>query len=492
MSLLSSDFLFRNAVGGGLLIAVLCALLGVYLVVRRLELLGVALPQASAAGIALAFWASGHGHEGGGEGHAIALAGSFGGAFLCLALLALARRSPLPAESRLAALYALASAATVLLVAGNPRGDLELSGLLRGELLAISDADLALLATASVIVGLLFLVFRREILLASVDPDFARTLGKEPARADALLYALLGAVISLGVTCAGPLVVFGFLVLPALAGLRLGSQLAVVFLTAGAIAASASVGGFVLAYRVDLPAGPVEVTLAALPWVGLLLVGAVRWLRGGTRRVLRGAPLLLLLLLGNGGCARFSGGSPPAAPPAPGLRGSFPPPAPEGLVAVLPVRNETGEALHLASSQPLADLGRALGDPFAAPPDTVPELLTRAEAAELSRRGVAVRAAEQIAAAFPDPPPSIALAASTARRAGLPGPLLVSTLRRYVFTESRRLQIWLELALVDAADGRVLWSAQARRPIPLEAARTQREVVADAIGPLFDEALGTR
>ena len=49
--LLSPDFLFRNAILGGLGVALLCSLLGIYLVLRRLVLIGVALPQASAAGI---------------------------------------------------------------------------------------------------------------------------------------------------------------------------------------------------------------------------------------------------------------------------------------------------------------------------------------------------------------------------------------------------------------------------------------------------------
>ena len=48
----SADFLFRNAILGGLGVAVLCSVLGIYLVLRRLVLIGVALPQASAAKVA--------------------------------------------------------------------------------------------------------------------------------------------------------------------------------------------------------------------------------------------------------------------------------------------------------------------------------------------------------------------------------------------------------------------------------------------------------
>ena len=82
--LFSPDFIFRNAILGGLGVALLCAVLGIYLVLRRLVLIGVALPQAGAAGIAAVFWLTGHGHAGGGTTHAIALLGSLGATFAAL------------------------------------------------------------------------------------------------------------------------------------------------------------------------------------------------------------------------------------------------------------------------------------------------------------------------------------------------------------------------------------------------------------------------
>src|SRR5262249_50203853 len=72
----SPDFLFRNAILGGLDIALLCSVVGVYLVLRRLVLIGVALPQASAAGVAAVFLATGHGQGEGHGTHRLALLGS--------------------------------------------------------------------------------------------------------------------------------------------------------------------------------------------------------------------------------------------------------------------------------------------------------------------------------------------------------------------------------------------------------------------------------
>ena len=274
---LSSDFLFRNAIVGGWIVCVLCSVLGVYVVLRRLVLLGVALPQAGAAGIALVFFATGHSHGAPGQAHALALGGSLAATFTALGLLVLAgRNATQPVEWRIGGILAITTSATLLFVALSPTGDLEMTSLLRGELLAISDRDLAVVAAVASVVVLVFVLFRREILLVSFDAEFARTIGRDPLRYDLLLYLLLGAAISVGVMTAGPMVVFAFLVLPALAALRLGFTMPLTFAVSVAIATVSSVGGFALSYRADLPAGPVYVMVAAAIWLVVSLVMRVR------------------------------------------------------------------------------------------------------------------------------------------------------------------------------------------------------------------------
>jgi zinc transport system permease protein len=73
------------------------------------------------------------------------------------------------------------------------------------------------------------------------------------------------------------MVVFAFLVLPALAALRLGRSMLMTFAVAAGIATVSSVGGFALSYRADLPTGPVYVLVAAAIW---LLVSLAMRLRG--------------------------------------------------------------------------------------------------------------------------------------------------------------------------------------------------------------------
>jgi ABC-type Mn2+/Zn2+ transport system permease subunit len=489
MNVFSSDFLFRNALAGGLLVGVLCGVLGVYVVLRRFALLGVALPQASAAGIAFTFLATRHQHAVGAGTHVLALLGSVGFTFGGLALLTLSgRRSRIPEDGRIGALLAVASAGTVLFVAANPGGDFEVTSLLRGELLAISDRDLMVLAAASLVTGVLFLLFRREILIASFDPDFARTLGKSPVNADALLYSLLGVAISLGVMTVGPLVVFGFLTLPALCALRIAPGLGAAFAIAAVVAAASSLGGFAIAYRADLPAGPVDVALAAALWLGVS--GIRRLLESAARRnALRAAAIAAIVLSAAlGGCAGAAGPTeePVSSAPAPVSRGTLP--SLERPIAVLRFRNETGQSLRIASNNPLEELGKAAGDPFARRDPTVLDQLEEIAVQELARRGFVVLSLSETQRAVPTPPSDPGSAALAAKRAGLDTLVLQGTLHRFILNPSRILLVTLDLALVDPRDGRVLWTGTAHRPVAVPAAQTLPEAVRDAGPQIFADA----
>ena len=91
---------------------------------------------------------------------------------------------------------------------------------------------------------------------------------------------MIGATISLGVMTAGPLVTFGFLVVPTLTARMLTSRMLTFSLVAAALGGVAAFGGFYGAYRLDLPLGPAEVALAS---VLLVIVGGGTMLRGGAR-----------------------------------------------------------------------------------------------------------------------------------------------------------------------------------------------------------------
>lgn len=285
--MLKPDFLLHHAVWGSLVVGLVCPLVGVYFVLRRLVFWGVALPQVSAAGISFAFLLQGFGLEaalGGGPGHEkhLAIAGALVftvGTILVLSWLE--RRGAGVSEGRLGALYALAWAASILFVASNAAGETEMLGLLKGEIVAISEADFhAMLDVFAAVAALLFL-FHREFTLVSYDRDTAVTLGRDVWVWDALLFLIVGVTVSLGVMTVGPLVIFGFLVIPPLAALPWARGMVSLSVLSSAIGGATALGGFYVSYTRDLPLGPVVVCAACAAWA----VSAAGARLAGVRRV---------------------------------------------------------------------------------------------------------------------------------------------------------------------------------------------------------------
>ncbi len=282
----SPDSLSRNSVYVSLLIGLVCPLVGTYLVLRRLIFMGVALPQISSCGIAFAFamhaWHLVPHLEGSSE-NALALGGSTVFTLAALFILTLLqRRSSGLAEARIGTAYVLAGAASILLLVKNPYGEHGLLDRLRGEIIAVSNTDLIMTAVAFGIVAVLLVVFRKEFLLVSYDPEMAVTLRKNVLGWDTLLFLLIGLTISMAVLSVGPLVTFGFLLIPPLIARALARnmrQLAVIGCVVGVISALV---GFCVAIQWDVPAGPTDVALLGaiylLVSVGKLLV---RWVRPG-------------------------------------------------------------------------------------------------------------------------------------------------------------------------------------------------------------------
>lgn len=266
-AMLHPGFLLHDALIGSVLVGVVCPLVGVYFVLRRMIFLGVALPQLSAAGIAFAFLlhrtvVGPHTHL---EMSEAVLARLGALAFtLCgiLVLAAFERRGREIVEARIGATYATAGALTILFLAADPWGEAQMVNLLKGDLLATTEKSLTVLFSVLGTVVILLVAFQKELLLVSFDRDLAVVFGKAANLWDTVLYLLCGVTISFGVMAAGPLVTFGFLVAPPLTARLLTRHMVSFSITSAAIGGVTSFTGFYFAYRYDWPLGPAEVAVA--------------------------------------------------------------------------------------------------------------------------------------------------------------------------------------------------------------------------------------
>ncbi len=274
--------MLRNALYGGILVGMVLPIVGGLMYVRRMVFLGVTLPTISAAGIAMAiFWHA--------TFHPDIHHSDFGLAFLgstlvttgtLIGLAALERSGRGGVEGRIGVLYVLAGALTILLLASDRIPEVGALRILQGQIIAISDTDLLLLAVSFAVIVFVLWVFRKELLLISVDRDLAISLGKNVWIWDLLLYGIVGTTISLGVLIVGPLVTFGFLLLPPMVAMRLKVGIWIAPVLAAGVGMLIAFTGFLVSYELDWPTGPTDILIGCLL---LGFVSMIQWWIGRSR-----------------------------------------------------------------------------------------------------------------------------------------------------------------------------------------------------------------
>ncbi len=280
--IVSFDFLLRNSVYISVLIGFTCPLIGVFLVLRRLVFMGVALPQISSTGVAvslsLPLWLGFRINAE--DGHILAFVGSIMFSLTAILVLAfLERRGRGLPEGRLGTIYVVAASVSILLLSKNPYGELGWLDLLKGEVITVSNFDLALTAAVLMLVVMIFGLFFKELLLVSYDRVLANTLGKRVILWDLLLYFLIGLTVSIAVFSVGPLIAFGFLLIPTLTAHLFAKNMRQLTIIASLLGGVAAFVGFWMAYQWDLPVGPTDVVLLGIIYGTVFIIRKIFTLR---------------------------------------------------------------------------------------------------------------------------------------------------------------------------------------------------------------------
>ena len=444
---------------------------------RRRIFLGLTLPQIAACGVAFTFWmshAAGLSHGTGGE-RFLAMVGSLVFTLVGMGLLAyLDRHATGSPEARLAAAYAFASALTILFVVFNPAGELEILNLLKGEVISLSMEELKLLAIVYGVVYFGLVLFRREFLVNSFDRDLSFLLTGGSAQWSFWLYVLCGFSIAVGVIMAGPLLVFGFMVLPPLVARTLARGMGSFLSLSSIIGLITAVCGFYLSVRLDLPLGPTDVAFGCVVIFAVYAVQAI-WRRG------RGlAALLVFSLVLFAGC----GARQPEAPLDPSLLS-------QGPIWLASVRNGTGSDLRLPGTNPLRSLGEMAGKLSPDSRPTVMDLLRGSLQREFQQRQMTVSLPEERDVRLQSLPFDGVSAAANARTANLSGWLWLSEIRRWQTDGRSPLRTVVEMRLVRIDNGAVPWQRQIAKTVPLVGAVRLDEISADAVRAILRDVFGS-
>ena len=253
--------------------------LGVHVLRRNIVFADLALAQLSALGATFAF-ANGYSPTSvAGFGYAL-LFTAIGAALLTMTR-GLARF--VSQEAFVGILYVVATATTVLVIDRSPQGAEHVKKILIGSILTVGLPELAKFAALYAAIGLLHWFLRRPLLAVSSEAQPAGRSTLVVSIWDFLFFLSFGIVVTSSVTTAGVLLVFSFLIVPAVIGSIFSNKVHVVLAVAWSVGILASAVGLAGSYVFDLPTGAAMVTAFALL---LLLAGLVKALAfvGAERR----------------------------------------------------------------------------------------------------------------------------------------------------------------------------------------------------------------
>lgn len=255
-----------------LLLPGLLVYLGLHIVRREIIFVDLALAQVAALGTCLGILM--HYEPSSWESYALSLAFTLAGA--AIFTLTRTHNRHVPQEALIGIVYVVTAALGILLLSRSPEGNEELRRTLIGEVLLVTPEQVLRTFALYLGIGVVHYLCRKKFLAISFDADRAAAEGISVRWWDFLFYAMFGWVVTSFVQIGGVLLVFSFLIVPAVCANFLAEALGRRLIVGWAIATVSSVAGLCISYALDLPTGAAIVcTLGA----ALLLTIVVRSLR---------------------------------------------------------------------------------------------------------------------------------------------------------------------------------------------------------------------
>jgi zinc/manganese transport system permease protein len=268
------DYAFmRRALVGALALALGAGPVGVFLMLRRMSLVGDAMAHAILPGAAIGFLLSGL------SLFAMTAGGLMAGFIIAVAAGVIARTTELKEDASLAAFFliSLALGVTIVSVKGT---NIDLLHFLFGSVLALDDQTLTLIAGIATVSLVVMALIYRPLVLECVDPGFLRSVSRAGAPAHIAFLALVVVNLVGGFHALGTLLAVGIMMLPAVIARFWARDVTAMILIAMLAGALSGYVGLLISFHVDVgtrsvPAGPAIILVAGAVYALSVLVGPV-------------------------------------------------------------------------------------------------------------------------------------------------------------------------------------------------------------------------
>jgi zinc/manganese transport system permease protein len=262
-----AEFAFmRRALVGVCALALGAAPVGILLTLRRMSLMGDAMAHAILPGAAIGYLLSGL------SLFAMTTGGLIAGFVVALTAGAVARATELKEDASLAALFLVSLALGVVIVSA--RGNsVDLLHFLFGNVLALDDETLVLIAGVATVSLLTLALIWRPLVLESVDAGFLRSVSRSGGPAHITFLVLVALNLVGGFQALGTLLAVGIMILPAVISRFWSRDLTAMTVGAAATGIASGYCGLLLSYHAGLPAGPAIILFAGVVYCASVLFG---------------------------------------------------------------------------------------------------------------------------------------------------------------------------------------------------------------------------
>lgn len=258
----------RRALAAAIALSLAGAPIGVFLMLRRMSLVGDAMAHAILPGAAVGFLLSGL------NLFAMTAGGLIAGFAVAILAGVVARSTGLKEDASLATFYlaSLALGVTIVSIKGT---NIDLLHVLFGNILAMDDQTLLVVAFNATVTLLVLAVIFRPLVIESVDPLFLRTVSRAGGPAHLAFLALVVINLVNGFQALGTLLAVGLMILPAGIARFWSRDLTVMICIAVVAAAISGYAGLVLSFQTRVPSGPAIILVATVLYIVSVLFGRV-------------------------------------------------------------------------------------------------------------------------------------------------------------------------------------------------------------------------
>jgi len=260
----------RRALVACLALSLGCGPIGVFLVLRRMSLMGDAMSHAILPGAALGFLLAGF------SLWAMSAGGLVAGLTVAVLAGVVSRATTLKEDASLAGFYLISLAIGVLIVS-KKGSNVDLLHVLFGTILAVDNASLILVASIATITLIVLALIYRPLIVECFDPGFLRAVGGGGSAYHIAFLVLVVLNLVSGFQALGTLMAVGLMMLPAAAARLWATEVWTLSLIAIAIGFASGIAGLLVSYHFNLPSGPAIVLIAGLQYLVSVFVGS----RGG-------------------------------------------------------------------------------------------------------------------------------------------------------------------------------------------------------------------